>query len=403
MVQQRKTIFNLPHDFQSDLILFNSRVAWNRTTDRPAGDRLDFYHVALHEIGHGLGLDHAVAEPASLALVGIGLVALAGAGRSRRRVPVHVARRQSKRRRTGTVAMRMHLGGWGLLFALTLGQAAHASVVVLGPGGGAPRPGDFPSVGIVNGDCTGTLLNGHAVLTARHCVTTNGRANGPLMAASDLSFALDHGTYSGMWLSAPDSAAIAVFKINQYLDVASLPIYTGSQEVGMWFVGVGFGLGTSAIGPNGGLWDLPFGTKRVWFNEFDFTDTTRSLLGETDLVSDIDDPSTWMMPGGAIEGEGYGAPGDSGSPQLVYLDGAFHIAGVLSYGDPTPIGFPDHSFYREWRFGDRNGSVRVSEWSDWIVARIPVPSTVTLVILPLLVTFLMRGRRQNPDRSPHSA
>jgi hypothetical protein len=84
IVQQQKTVFDFPHDFQSDVILFNSRVNWNKKADDPAANQLDFYHVALHEIGHGLGMDHTVPEPGTLALVGVGLAALVAMRRPRR-------------------------------------------------------------------------------------------------------------------------------------------------------------------------------------------------------------------------------------------------------------------------------------------------------------------------------
>ncbi len=82
IILQNKNMFFLPHDFAHDVILFNSRVNWNTTTDAPAANQLDFYHVALHEVGHGLGLDHAaVPEPATFSLFGIGVALLLRARR----------------------------------------------------------------------------------------------------------------------------------------------------------------------------------------------------------------------------------------------------------------------------------------------------------------------------------
>jgi len=84
---QNKTLFALPHDFAGDTILFNSKVNWNMTTEAPANDQLDFYHVALHEVGHGLGFNHAIPEPTSLLLVGIGLALLLALDLSRLKRP----------------------------------------------------------------------------------------------------------------------------------------------------------------------------------------------------------------------------------------------------------------------------------------------------------------------------
>ena len=62
-----------PHDSALDFILFNSKVNWyfQNPGQNLGANQFDFYHVALHETGHDLGLDHAVGvpEPSSILLM----------------------------------------------------------------------------------------------------------------------------------------------------------------------------------------------------------------------------------------------------------------------------------------------------------------------------------------------
>jgi hypothetical protein len=71
-----------PHDFSMDLVLFNSKVAWNPDPKLVAKNKIDFYSVALHETGHDLGLHHArVPEPSTSGLFLFALAALLGVRR----------------------------------------------------------------------------------------------------------------------------------------------------------------------------------------------------------------------------------------------------------------------------------------------------------------------------------
>lgn len=260
---------------------------------------------------------------------------------------------------------------------------AMASAIVV-PAPMTPTIDTFPSVGKV-GDkdgffCTGTVMNGNHILTARHCVTTDRKAGGPLRPAAQLRFMLGTVTFSGTVLTAPNNADVAVFKINGSFNVPTLPLYTMTNEVSMDFVGVGYGLGSSNPGKPDSTWDLPFGTKRLWFNHFDMV--VPGILGEHTLQFDLDDPTTLNMMGGAISGEGITAPGDSGSPYLKLVDMKYFIAGVHSYGPDAPT------------IGTTAGGVRVSSFLAWIANAVPEPAAIALMVPAMLAMALFAGPRR---------
>ncbi|MEW4529444.1 trypsin-like serine protease [Maioricimonas sp. JC845] len=198
---------------------------------------------------------------------------------------------------------------------------------------------DFDTVGIIGdniygGYCTGTLISPTHVLTAGHCAYGVGDTQGV--------FILDGTTYttSNVYIH-PDynnftlANDIAIFELSEpVVGVEPTPLFSGTPQIGMELILVGFGAGGDAGGHNG-----DFGTLRVGTTEIEYVTSTRI---EWDFDSALESNT---------------APGDSGGPAFVDINGELQVIGVTSGGTKQNAGLGDHSF-----------DTRVDAFSNWIDA-----------------------------------
>lgn len=135
-----------------------------------------------------------------------------------------------------------------------------------------------------------------------------------------------------------------------------------------------------------------------------YDDTRRAMTNVIDLtlddiiLSDFDHPDGTTNAFGnlgsnanPLDLEGIVAPGDSGGPVFIEVDGVWYIAGVHSFlgdvGPPIGNGQPDA------RYGDILGAARVDYHIDWINATVPEPASMTALALGLVGLWARRRRR----------
>ena len=193
----------------------------------------------------------------------------------------------------------------------------------------------FPSVGIVNDGCTGTLISPTHVLTAAHCTVGVSdsagtfEVGGQTYRTSDIA---DHPRYNDNRFDA--GYDLSVMELSRPVTgVVPSQINRVAPQVGTTLTLVGFGEGGTSR--NGSLGD--FGTKRV---------------GETPLDEVTNLHINWRFDS---HSESNTAPGDSGGPAFINVDGNFLVAGVTSGGDGDAHTLGDNSF-----------DTRVDVFANWI-------------------------------------
>ena len=185
----------------------------------------------------------------------------------------------------------------------------------------------FPAVTRVGGptpdpEGTGTLIGPQWVLTAGH-VGDGLSVRQPLPAVEfagrtyEIEAVHVHPCFTGTH-PAHDPALIQLRRSVE--GVVPIPIYRGRDELGRvtTLVGSGFS-GTGLTGPSREGWDHQ---KRAATNRIE-------RVEQFWITFTFDRPET------ATDLEGFPGAGDSGGPDLIEVDGAFHVAGVES-GTATP-------------------------------------------------------------------
>ena len=217
--------------------------------------------------------------------------------------------------------------------------------------------------------CSGVLIAPQYVLTAGHCAVGVANTQGRFKLGTSVystSQVTVHPQYNAN--AEPDlSNDIALYKLSQAVtNVPSYPIYRSTPQVGQVLTLVGFGEG--GTGATGGQGD--FGTKRVGTTPIDAV-TTKMIWWNFDN-----------------ESESNTAPGDSGGPAYLNVNGTYYVAGITSGGSKANAGLGDESY-----------DTRVdayAAWIDSIVGNVVSLPTVSLVATDASAAETASGVTANP-------
>jgi hypothetical protein len=223
----------------------------------------------------------------------------------------------------------------------------------IGASGSQAYAVDFDAVASLDLGCTGTLIAPNVVISARHCgsdvgdtISFGDDSNAPTYTATVESVSLpagngtllDGGDVEILTLTADVPASIATPM--RFIDATTELVGQVAATVGYGWNGVG------SVGHGGSADGLRWGGENI----IDAYGSPASSTGSNIISTDFDDGTTDNNTIGSssstpLQFEATTAPGDSGGPVMVQVDGEWVIAGVLSGGTTAQSVYSDISWW----------------------------------------------------------